>query len=43
MNDSAYIELLYLEEAAKEYLGTHPHISEEEAKTIVWARAGREL
>lgn len=43
MTDSAYIELQYLEEAAREYADAHPNMSEEDAKAFVWARAGREL
>jgi hypothetical protein len=41
--DPAYFELLYLEEAAREYADHHPELSEEDAKAYIWGRAGREL
>lgn len=41
--DPAYIELLYLEDAAKDYLDDHPNLTLDDAKAYVWARAGKTL
>jgi len=41
--DPAYIELLYLEDAVREYHDKNPHLSLEDAKEYVWARAGKTL